>query len=201
MKHVKSFAIVAALAAVMALGGASTAAAETTLCKVNETPCAVGNSYGVGTEVKLRLVSGTVFKFEMSGVGTVQCNKSETSGKVEKATTPEGATSVLTFAECNASVKVLKAGKRAIHSIAGTMNGNETATGVEVETELFGVKCLYGGTMSSGFTVIAGNPAKGIAKEAAIPKLGGSFLCPATAKLNAEYEVLAPKPLYISPGV
>lgn len=205
MKYIKMLGLAAvAAAALTAFVGAGTASAETTLCSVTpagaETACPAGSGYGVETVISSHLVAGT--EAVLSGSGEflqTKCKKSEINGNIETATTPFVKITKLLFEECNHPMKVPKNGTLTVHWDA-EHNGNVTASEFEIELEA-GIRCVLGGTVSSGLTLKGGNPATLEAVNAFIPVISGSFFCPKTIILNARYEVTAPKPLYVARGL
>lgn len=205
MKYVKMLGLAAvAAAALMAFVGAGTASAETTLCKVTETPCSSTNMYPVGTEIKSSLVAGTKAVLTPAGeLPTIECEASAVEGKTETTTTPEGKISTLSFTKCNQTVETVETGKLQIHYDA-EHNGTLTASGVRVRVKaLFGaLSCDFGGEVNAGLTVTGGAPAK-VDATATIPMIQktGSINCPESAVWHAEYNVTSPNPLYISNGV
>jgi hypothetical protein len=199
MKKLKFLGLaVVAVAAMMALvGAASASAAETTLCKTNETPCKAANHYPIGTEIKAKLKSGTKAKLA-AGFFTFECSGSEVIGKTETTGEPSGKITTLSFTGCNnEETKVLKNGSLKVKNIAGTMNGNLSVSGVSVTVREFGEDCVFGGNITSGITINGGSPAS-VKANASIPRESGSFLCGNPSTWTAEYEVTTPNPLWIA---
>jgi hypothetical protein len=202
------FAAVAA-AALMAFVGASSASA-TVLCKVEGTGattgtiCPSGSAYGAKTAVSAQLVAGTVAKLE-TAFKTIECKKSTTSGETsaEEAAEITGPEGTLTFTECNCEIKVLHAGTVSTGWISGTHNGTQKSTGNETTSQcstIFGnVHCIYKTNATDLGTLTGGNPAK-LDANASIPRLATDGLCAEKAVWHAEYEVTAPKPLFIAGG-
>jgi len=211
MKYVKMLGLAAvAAAALMAFVGASTASA-TVLCKNGTTTTTCSEKYGATTTIESKLVTGTKAKLA-TAFKTVECGKSAVAGKSGDAKegegsateTVKGAVTTLTFEECNCEVVVLKKGTLEVHSIAGTDNGTVTSNGAEVTVQcnetIFGkVHCIYVTENTDLGPLTGGNPAK-LKAEASIPRLKTDSLCSEKANWTAEYEVTAPKPLFISAG-
>jgi hypothetical protein len=188
-----------AAAALLILVSADTASAETTLCKTTESPCAAGNSYGLGTELNSSLATGTESVFTASGgFPQVKCSQSEIRTKIEQTTTPSGNNSTLWFGGCNNTVTVWLNGWSTIHHDAGH-NGNVTFAGYELEIVASGLHCLYSGPVNSGMTLTGGSPAT-ISVTASLVLKSGIF-CPSSITWHAAYTVASPKPLYVSTGV
>lgn len=204
MKSLKMLGLAAvAAAALMAFVGSGTASA-TILCKVEATggSCPEGQAYPEKTTVEAHLVTGTVAKLETS-FKTIECKKSATKGETgtEEANELTGPEGTLTFEECNCEVKVLKAGTVSTEWIEGTNNGTQRSTGSESTTTcstIFGsVHCIYVTEKTDLGTLTGGSPAK-VDANATIPRLTTNGLCAEKSQWKAEYEVTAPKPLYVS---
>ena len=204
MKHLKKACIVGALVlAVMAtVGVGSAAAGQSTFCKANETPCGSGNHYPVEADVVLA-GKGAV-KWVMP-LRTIECSGAKFQGDVTKTggSSEEGEISFHTqnfFSLCNCPFNTLENAKMDVAWTSGTMNGTVTTTGFSYRFTCSGVPCAYGGEIKEGTTLTGGNPAVLVFKEASVPKIEGGFLCGTEAKLSGEFEVSAPKPLYVSNG-
>jgi len=204
MRHTKmiGLALVAALA-VMAMAGAASASAAATLCSTNTSPC-TGTVYGSGTKISSQLKSGTVATLTTS-IGNVVCKKSSVGGATTN-TTGHGEISTLSFTECSlgttsCTVKAVNLNYTAESFASGGGNGTLTISpkaglgspGASVECGSF-INCTF---TSSDLVldVTGGNPATIIAKEEELTRTGG--LCPSSSKWDAEYEVTAPKPLFL----
>ena len=209
MKYVKMLGLAAvAAAALMAFVGASSASAAV-LCKNNTTTGGCTEAYAKETVIESKLVAGkkavlkTTFK-------NVECEESAVGGKTEnaggKGVAVEGKVTTLTFGKCNCEVKVLNEpgpyGSLAVNWVAASDNGTLTATGQEVTvtcSTLFGnVHCIYKTNATHLGKLTGGNPAKLNAEEAPVEKLTTNVLCSEQALWTAEYEVTAPKPLYVA---
>jgi hypothetical protein len=207
MNHVKTLgpAVVAA-AALMAFGGASGASA-TVLCSVEGTgtptgtTCPGGQVYPAGTNIKMQLVAGTGFKLETS-FKNIPCEEStiewETNAEEAKEVTGPGS---FGLGKCNCEFLILRAGTYSVSWISGTHNGTVSSTGTEATincNSIFGpVHCIYQTNATDLGTLTGGNTAK-LDMNANIPRLKTDPLCAEKAVWHAEYEVTAPKPLYVA---
>jgi hypothetical protein len=216
MKYLKTLGVVAVLAAAFAAYAAGPASAagvtseKTVLCKVNETKCATGNQYSAaGTAVTATLKSGTEATLT-AGFAEIKCKKSSIAGTAtwsEANHTPHGLLTTETFEECAAgqTVTVVEKAELIIHheevepAQAGT--GVLTVKGGKVTVKVGSTECSYGGTTTgSGVMINGGATATAVATKAEtkLEKVGGGILCASPAEWAAEYEVTAPKPLWIA---
>jgi hypothetical protein len=208
VKYLKLLVLAAVVVtALLAIAGtASAAEGETTLCKAKEgteaaPTCSTANMYPPGTVIAAKLKSAEA-KLE-AGIATVKCTESAVGGETKTTETPKGPITTLTFGKCNFVVTPLPVGgpygELTVHHSTG-WNGILTAEGVKVEVVISGsIKCFYGGTITTGLTLIGGAPAVVKAINAPIPRLAGSSTsCASTALWNAEYEVTAPNPLWVA---
>jgi len=211
MKHLKILGLAAVVAAALMASAGSSTATATVLCKTspaaNEgettgTGCPPESTYPAKTTIEAKLVSGTKAKL-VTSFKTIECSKSSVKGETsaeeaEPLTGPEG---TLSFEECNCEVKVLKAGTLSTTWVSGTHNGTLRSTGNESTvtcSTIFGsVHCIYVTENTDVGTLTGGNPAK-LKAEAVIPRLTTNGLCSEESEWNAEYEVTAPKPLFVS---
>jgi hypothetical protein len=198
MRFKKAFVLatsmVAVLTAVVGTGTAPAAPGDTVLCKTTTLPCA--GHYPVGTTFHMELATG--HKTLKAGFSIIACKKETWAGKVGTATTPAIQVESLSPSDCGESqVVVLKRGTLQIHH-EGEHKGDVTITGTEITVGTGGVSCVYGGTITSGITVLGGSPASIVTNEANIPKVAGGFLCANPAKWTAHYKVTTPNPLFIS---
>jgi hypothetical protein len=191
----KRFAVLFVLVSTMAvasLGGASGASA-TVLCKNSGSPCL--SSYGVGTVIEASLKTGTTWSVTADKTRT--CEEATIKGEVTSVSGTPGApvTGTVTsmkVGKCIGEVAVTKTGT---FSIATTANGGKlTLEGFELNLGT-GV-CFYGGPAT---TDLAPGAMASISASAALPKVSGSAICPATASWSAQYTVTAPEPLYLLP--
>jgi SH3-like domain-containing protein len=207
MKCLKTFAIaVLAGAALLAVAGVNSAAAETVLCTEKTAKCPSSKADGTGTEIKASLVSGTKSKLT-TPYNNIECGKSSFTAKV--TSTGEKVSSnveSLTFEECGCEVKVLAKGTLELKGLASSVNATVRSTGTEITTlcnTISGeVHCIYKTEATDLGTLEGGNPAKVKISGAEIPRLTTNTRCNEggfTTKWDAEYEVTSPKPLYIEP--
>ncbi len=204
VKYLKmlGLSMVAAIAA-MALVGASSASATTSLCKSNTLPCPEAEEYKSGTVLKASLEAGTSAQL-LSSLGTVKCTVSSVSGKTTsgKGASVTGTIEGLTFTSCEregteCTVTVEGLGyPAAITSTAGTMNGTLKVekSKAHVVCGSF-INCTFGGTVS----LVAKGGAMGLveAKEVKLTLIEG-FICPSEAKWDANYLITSPEPLWVS---
>jgi len=213
MKHLKILGLaVVAAAALMAFVGASTASA-TVLCKEGKGEvCPAGQAYGElpseknpegkGVTVEAKLVANTKAKL-VTSFKTIECEESAVKGETsteeaEPLTGPEGS---LSFGKCNCTVNVLKAGTLSTTWISGTNNGtlssNKNETTVVCNSIFGSVHCIYA-TEKTDVGKLTGGTTAVLKAEATIPRLATDALCSEKSEWSAEYEVTAPKPLFVS---
>lgn len=204
MKPMKMFGLCLALAmAAMALGAAT--ASATKLCSVNTSPCPAGNTYGKGTSIKTQLVTGTKSVMS-SGFVTITCTESTMSGKTTSeggAGAVTGEISSVTWKNCTSGLgscttSALKTPWSAEISGSGG-NGTMSVKGAAGKFTCGGTTCEYEASKAS-LSVSGGNPARAKASNVSFSKIGGGFLCSSTASWTSEYEVTAPKPLFVVSG-
>jgi hypothetical protein len=211
MRYLKMLSLsVLAAAAVTAFVGSGSAAAETTLCAVAESPCPGGSGVGVGSEFKAVLQTGTSFvKTAAGGMMQSSCSQAELTGKVETATTPQIGLSTVKFLECDATgVSVLKTGQLVFHwdsesNASVTWQGFEVAigssnSGTSGESS---AACVYGGEATQGITLTGGSPAL-LEMTTTVTRISGNpLICSATQVWHAQFEVTSPKSLFASQGL
>jgi len=202
MKHLRKLGVGCLLAvATLAMAGTASASAEqSTFCKVNETPCSSTNHYPTGTEFTLTAKAPLKWVGYLFGVEymTTECGEGKYVGKT--TTTGGSAQAVeVTFTSgvvgfCNRSpIITLQAPKMKFEWTSGTMSASVTTKGFSYQ---FG-QCRYlGEEVKEGTTLTGGSPATLTFKEAPMKAEG----CGNTAKFSGEFEVLAPKPLYVANG-
>jgi len=208
MKQLKMLGLAAVAAlGLMAMTGAGTASA-TELCSTNTSPC-TGTVYTSGTAVAAQLRALTVSTLT-NPISNVIAQRSTFAGKTTstgaKGSPVTGVIETLTFTEIKTAsgvtctVKTLNLPYKT--SIAATGNGNGTLTissggtgdpGIGVECGTL-INCTFS-TASAVLEVTGGNPA--IAKANGIGLAPKGLTCPLEAHWDAEYEVTAPKPLFI----
>ncbi|MFL5834506.1 MAG: hypothetical protein ACJ76B_11090 [Solirubrobacterales bacterium] len=211
MKFIKmmGLAVVAALA-VMAMVGASAASASGTACKTNSEPCPAGDLYAAGTKMTAQLVPGTHATLT-SSVGNVTCKNSTVAGVLNEPAKAHGEITSLTFTNCTlgeteCTVSATKPPYTvtgiATPAVLGKGNGDFTVTqkaggsvpGATVVCGFF-INCTFSSTdITLKFT--GGSPAKLKAEAVNLNRSGG--ICPSTSVWHAEYEVTAPKPLFLT---
>ncbi|HET7120902.1 MAG TPA: hypothetical protein VFI17_06580 [Solirubrobacterales bacterium] len=204
-------AAVAAVAALFAVCSAGSASA-TVMCKVDfetEELCPKESIYPVGTGVSTSLKTGTSSKLNV-GFTTVACEESKMNGEITKqgelTETMTVGWSVVSFANCNATVKVEEAAGTAFHWAVkgGGLGTRGYGTFEDLKTTITSgsVSCTYGGAEIKGenLMAIAGKPGELQAKEMELPKLAGSFMCASTAKWTATYTINSPSPFSLAVG-
>ena len=206
MRYPRKFVVGSLMVALLLLlATAATASAEqSTLCKVAENPCSSANHYSTGTEVVLKSKGAIkwVPMFEAQPIRNIVCESTEWKGKTlntgsSSSRVEVGITTSL-MSSCGCSFAVLKLPTMKINWTSGTFNGTITSSGPEYSFNCAGETCAYGGEVKEGVTLTGGNPAVLTFKEAPLPKTGGSIFCGSYAKMSVEFEVAAPKPLYVS---
>ena len=211
MKQVKMLGLAAVAAlGLMAMLGAGTASA-TELCSANASPCEAPNTmYASGTAVSAQLKAGTVANLT-NPISNVTCKKSTTTGKTTntgaKGVAVTGTTETLTFTECETAGAV----KCTVETVNLPYTDSITANGLgggtlTVTKDLSGdpgAKVVCGLVINCTFTtadaslgVTGGNP-MAFAKANAITLTQNGVTCPSEAHWDAEYEVTAPKPLFV----
>ena len=228
MKFVKRLGLAAVLAGAMMTIAGTGAASATILCSVEPaegspgtkgTVCPLNRAYGGGVEVHGVLEAGEHVTFTDEELNAdVTCKKSTIAGTTEgegSATETEGLKNIAwTFEECTSpffggvacTVTLVKGGTIEVHWTADTFHGTLTSNEMELTTNcktVFGdVHCLYK-TAGTDLGLLTG----GVLKEqkatidiasAVLPQVATSALCPEETKLDAKYEVTAPKPLYVA---
>jgi hypothetical protein len=212
MKYLKMLGLAAIAALALTAFGAGSASAATHLCSTNTSPC-TGTIYGAGTALSGKLKAGTNAVLTNS-LDQVTCTSSSVSGEITEATNGAGNvtgkfTSV-TFTGCtdqNGSNCTVETKNLPWHA-EGTTEGTKSNGNGKLDVKSNGTgspeaKVVCGGFLSCTFGtelatlgVTGGNPA--FIKAAGI-NLGliSGFFCPSSATWDAEYEVTAPKPLYV----
>ncbi len=201
-------AAVAAMALMAFIGAGSASASE--LCSTNTAPC-TGTMYPEKTAISAKLKGSTVATLTTS-TGTVRCAKSTVGGETTNTgTTGEavfGTITSLTFTECKLAFfftcSIASVGLPATAEVAATGGGKGSMTVTEDGSGEPGatVEC-FGGGLNCTFTtpditldVNGGNPAIVVASQEELVAEGTE--CPTeVSKWDAEYEVTAPKPLFV----
>jgi len=165
------------------------------------TPCfpVIPRTFGSGTSINAKLKAGTTSVLN-AGFPIVKCEESSLSGEVQdpgSSTEPiVGALSVWTFGGCNCKVTVPSAGNFSVDWTSG-QNGALILSGFETKAECGSKECIFGSSVKEGVTFVGGNPAAIKVAAAPVPKKSGIAECNSSAEWAAEYEVTAPKPVYV----
>lgn len=214
MRHLGLAAL--AVVVIAACTTAAPAAAGTTLCKVNETPCSAANHYPIGTE--FTATSGKMeFTTRETSRGKIVCAHSEIKGKFSSTGSAESGVEAqvqgLYFIECTLTTslteKVHLCANLPITLPRGTikytsaMNGSFTLTESEAgEPFKIQIQCPLGSTpceyTSAGVTLDlnGGEEATLVATKDAFEGLTAG--CPKFVDWDATYTFTAPSPLYVS---
>jgi hypothetical protein len=192
MKHLKILGVVAVCAtALMAFAGTASATTLTSPAGTTYSGSIKSTSEGI---VKLKATFGTI-ECESSVEGKVETNPgTPVSGKVSK----------LTWTNCgpgSCSATTLKTGSLSIESSGGG-NGTLTGNGQEVETNCFGLNCVWTTSNTSLGTVTGSSNTKATATldiSATIPRSGGTGggFCGSTGTWSGSYIVNTPDELFI----
>lgn len=213
MKTLKIIALAAAVAAVMATVGASSAmATPTALCKAPTTPgglpiCEGNHLYPPNTTIHAHLEAGTKLVIPTPN-GVVECKSSTIDATTEQATfKPLGAiVNMLSFAECEdagepVDVEAVLKGTLDIEIIdlpVWTHNGTLTLTGAEIRIlwTFTGDECFYD---PGDVGVLTGGPMATIDWNGPLTYTKGNLGClPGNASWNGAYTVTKPEPLWVS---
>jgi hypothetical protein len=202
-------AVLLAVAAMAIMGAGSAAAEQSVFCKVNETPCASGNQYPKGTEVVLKskgAITWTTY-VEKEKIKSFSCLGAEFKGETT-ATGGSTETVGVTFhtqllSSCTCPFETIRNAKMKFNWVSGTMNATVTSEGPDYRFvcsgPIFGTHhCTFEGDFQEGITLTGGNPAILAFKEAPVQQVTGGLPCGTEARLNVEFEVSTPKPLYVS---
>jgi hypothetical protein len=208
MKQLKTLGVPAMAAFVVAAGLAapSTAAATTTaLCKVNQEPCKAENQYPSGTAVKWRLVAGTTATF--AGMVEHKCSGSTIESKTTAATAsplPLSITAVILgpCAGCSSWPAINLPWEGGLTTEGGgstlTLSKKGSSVGWAMTNCQFGINCTMTTTSMALETVNleSGTPRIKAVKEPLT--VTGSPFCGTSETWTAEYEIVAPDPVYVS---
>jgi hypothetical protein len=172
------------------------------LCKTNPAnhDCAAGDTYGVGTSVSAQSAPGTSFVFSTTKGEAVQvCESSSFSGTVSNA--GGGGTSARlsgtqhTLSSCSSAVTPLTTGEMKVDWDTGTHDGVTSEIGGENRWTMFGVNCTY--SIAGPGSLRGGPEPMLVYDDARVVKTAGGFLCPSELKLDGEYVISSPTPLYV----
>ena len=189
MKYLKMLGLAAVAAmALMAFVGASAASATVLYSGATK--------LGSGTTISAKSI-GTATLATTEGTVLDECTGSTLHGSTSTAgsstTTVKGPISSLNWGTCTKPTTTIKNGELEIHHIAGTHNGTLTVKGTQVTISTIFGSCVY--TASDIGTLVGGNPAKISIVKQNVSLVSG--FCPSHAVWTAEFEVTAPKPLWV----
>jgi hypothetical protein len=189
---------VAAVVSVLLVFEAGKASA-TRLCAeqgVNRACPKPASIYPAGTNLEIVQVKNSVFSI---GLTEDTCKSSLLGGKTETA--GGGAKTLVIaaiekggWAECTCPTTQL-AEMKALFGGSGNRDGDMVLAEIEVEINCAGVRCVYVGTPE--MPVLGGMPAM-LEVAVTLKKLVGGIFCKEPATWTAQYEFLAPWPLYIT---
>jgi hypothetical protein len=197
MKLIKMFglAVIAALAS-MALVGASSASAESTvLCEEPEhTECSnpfTGHIEGLSTDA---LLSASFVHIE--------CEHSVILGEALGLANPQVThVTKLDFLNCEPCEPVVEDETGLIETLKTGLNlGTVKGSGFKVFVDC-GIECYYGGTVEGAHAKGSEGGSLGVitANEVELERLSGSSIfCPSVSKWTATYSIVLPDELYIS---
>jgi hypothetical protein len=206
MKYLRILGFTAIAALALAAGSAS----ATVLCSTATSPC-TGTKYGSGTTIQEAIRKGTKTTI-VTNIATISCGQVMRHGKVtssgEVGSTATGETTSVTTSDCSTpsgtgcTVTSTKGPwPWEIHYNGLTPNGTQTVK--KGSGEAYGFMMMCGALINCKFTstqvssgVTGGAPGIVVIKNLALEREGG--FCPASATLNAEFEVAAPNPLYVA---
>jgi len=200
MKIFKLFGLATLTAAVaLALVGSSSAsAAQTVLCKVEESPCPIPNRW----EMRPFEAKAEPFKL-LTSLGTVECTSSTLNGTLGNSGEPQAvAIERLVFAGCKIGMTgcaVEAGGLGGLDLLRTNVNlGEGTLLNTEIKVQCsLTLNCTYEGAPVLHLLGKNGaEAAKLTANEVVMTKTGG-LLCPTMTKLDATYTILVPLPVYI----
>jgi hypothetical protein len=210
MKCLKALGLAAvAAAALMALAGSTSASADV-LCTANNTPeCPAGKTV---TSIDFTLKSGNkVIVATTAGETLVTCTESSLNVSIEKqgeGVEPEGSFTKenLTWGGCSTTVDTIKGGtSNAKTRISKNAKGDEVHTVTvkvfegDFTVSILGVSCTYGaGASGIGLgDLTVGEPAV-LEVSTVVNKTAGSFLCPSSVGLTANYQITNHTGLWVS---
>jgi hypothetical protein len=205
MKHLKQFALAAAVMLVAALGVGAGSASATEFCSTNTSPC-TGTMYGPGTKLSGKLTTGKSAVLTNS-LDPVTCREGTINGEMTSTggsgSTPiSGKVSSVAWTNCIDSFG--NACTASAQGLPWSLTGEKTGTstfnvvvsgspGVQVICSGGLLNCTFSQT-SLTLTGVNGAPARVTATAVGLNTSGG--FCPKTASYDAEYDVTAPNPLY-----
>jgi len=172
--------------------------AASVLCKTNSGAgvCPAGDVYGVGTVISAQ--SSSVVLSTVGGSTLASCGSGSFSGTVSNAgsetTSARLSSTEHTYSSCSATTTQVSNGEAKIDWATGSVDGVLTQTGGATQWSILGTKCTYSVT---GGEIRGGTSPKLVYENATAVKTAGGFLCPAEARMNAEYTISSPTPLYV----
>jgi len=183
---------------------AVSSASATSLCAANEEECA--SPLGSGTAIELSVAPGTKALFQTS-LATVECVKSKAIGKTTSGSgnTVSAVIESFSFEECktsagtNCTVKVTTLPYNTSISAVWGNNGELKVGGLQFPIFCLAViECTFKVPSSAALSVTGGNPAVAKAEEIKLEAQLGGLLCPIQSNWQATYQVVKPKPLWIT---
>jgi hypothetical protein len=204
MKYIKTLGLtVVAAVAAMAIMGAGTAMATgpTALCKEHKDPCPEAQLYGVGTLIEGLAVDPVLLGNFFGFTGTVLCEHSVVSGKIEEKAlnTPlKVKLEKITFTgNCKSTfggsctVTTVKLGL--VDLLRTALNlGTATSLGNEIKVVCGGfpsIECTFGGTPELH---AEGSPVKHLTANAAVLSAVSGSACPTSPRWDALYKIIQP---------
>jgi len=174
-------------------------------CRFEIDPCSsffgVPGPFPSGTTLTASLKAGTTLVLD-AGFPLLECEQSSMNGEVlDSGSSTEPIVGIWTswsFGGCNCKVGVPKTGSFSIDWTSGN-NGALVLSGFEITTNCGGKECNFGSSVNEGVVITGGEPAAITATNAPVPKKSGIAEC-TNPELSAEYEVTAPKGLFVAEG-
>lgn len=183
--------------------GAGTAAAGTTLCKANETPCGAGNALAAESKLEFR-GKGALISFTP---GAEACSEVSFTAKLSNAGGKEenikGTLENWNFSGCFCATKMLKPGTFTLESISATMNGKFSISEVEIEFSCSSgnPRCIYKGSFTPSPTLEGGEPAHLAMRLSELPLWEvGKGTCAKNSVWEEVWEVTNYPALWVSNG-
>jgi hypothetical protein len=191
-----SFAAAASLGLVVST---SASAAQTDLCKIEESPCPLISRWEQGVNVE---VKAEPFKL-LTSLGNVECTSSTLKGPLGAGGAPQAvALESFVFVECkrgagSCTVEALGLGNLdLLRTNVNLGEGTLLRTEIKFRCGLF-INCRYEGEPK--FHLLGKNgaeQAKLTASEVVMTSVGGP-ICPEISKLDAIYTIITPLPVYV----
>jgi hypothetical protein len=184
MKYGKTLSLLAAAAALMAVGASTASASSLT------SPAGTTYTGTVSAESSHSTFHGSFV--------SVTCTSSTMSGKVEghgAALTATWRLFSLTFGSCNYPITVNLTGSLAIHCCWPPRVTWELGARITIHTSIG--ECVFESNNTEVGTFTSGTPAVIDISSAAIPRTGGSFFCGSTGTWTGSYTVTTPGTLIV----